>query len=550
MHSLHPAPDEQAAITQAGQRAEQRVLTALSQLPAPWQFFHAVEWRTLNARGESVGEADVVVFHPHLGAVVIEVKAGAVSIRNGDWHYASGLIMKWSPFEQARRNRYALEAKLAQRLGAVDAGRLLVTHAVWLPEVVWQGPLPGTEPPSRAFLLDRTSLAAPEAALLKLLREACTSPTPWTRAHQSALKVLLAPDCQQLVPLAVDIEDAVGQLCQATEQQMQALRLLRTQPRLLVEGGAGTGKTVLACALAREHATQGKRVLLTCFNKTLAQHLALCLADAPGVQVLAFHELARALATDAGLPYHVPSDAADWGVFFREQSPELLLQAAEQLWPRFDTLVVDEAADFAPTWWVALEALGAAQFSWYCFYDLRQTLFLAEQTWVPPFSAAPLVLDANLRNTRPIGELALKLAGRSEVAMYRVNDGLAPRVQASADFATMADQLKALLRELLGAQAIKPEQVVVLSLYKHTNAASRWAQGLQDVAVSTDMAQPTTGKVRVGTVQSFKGMEADVVILVGLDPHALTHPEVLYVGASRARAALYVLALRGVVDEA
>lgn len=151
MHSLHPAPDEQAAITQAGQRAEQRVLTALSQLPAPWQFFHAVEWRTLNARGESVGEADVVVFHPHLGAVVIEVKAGAVSIRNGDWHYASGLIMKWSPFEQARRNRYALEAKLAQRLGAVDAGRLLVTHAVWLPEVVWQGPLPGTEPPSRAF---------------------------------------------------------------------------------------------------------------------------------------------------------------------------------------------------------------------------------------------------------------------------------------------------------------------------------------------------------------------------------------------------------------
>jgi superfamily I DNA/RNA helicase len=181
---------------------------------------------------------------------------------------------------------------------------------------------------------------------------------------------------------------------------------------------------------------------------------------------------------------------------------------------------------------------------------LRQTLFLAEQTWVPPFSAAPLVLDANLRNTRPIGELALKLAGRSEVAMYRVNDGLAPRVQASADFATMADQLKALLRELLGAQAIKPEQVVVLSLYKHTNAASRWAQGLQDVAVSTDMAQPTTGKVRVGTVQSFKGMEADVVILVGLDPHALTHPEVLYVGASRARAALYVLALRGVVDEA
>lgn len=92
-----PTPNDQAAITQAGQRAEQRVLAALSQLPAPWQFFHAVEWRTLNAYGESVGEADVVVLHPHHGAVVIEVKAGAVSVRNGDWHYASGLIMKRSP---------------------------------------------------------------------------------------------------------------------------------------------------------------------------------------------------------------------------------------------------------------------------------------------------------------------------------------------------------------------------------------------------------------------------------------------------------------------
>jgi len=51
------------------------------------------------------------------------------------------------------------------------------------------------------------------------------------------------------------------------------------------------------------------------------------------------------------------------------------------------------------------------------------------------------------------------------------------------------------------------------------------------------------GQVRIGTIQGFKGLEADVVIVAGLDRKAGQHPEWLYVGASRARAALVMLAL-------
>jgi len=76
------------------------------------------------------------------------------------------------------------------------------------------------------------------------------------------------------VPLAVRVDDALDAMLNATDEQVQALRLLRSQPRLLVEGGAGTGKTLLAVALAREHAAQGRAVLFTCFNKALAVALA------------------------------------------------------------------------------------------------------------------------------------------------------------------------------------------------------------------------------------------------------------------------------------
>ena len=74
-----------------GLRAESRVTATLSALPSPWQSFSTIEWRHLEHHGESVGEADLVVFHPHHGLIVFEIKAGAVKVQDGKWFYASGL---------------------------------------------------------------------------------------------------------------------------------------------------------------------------------------------------------------------------------------------------------------------------------------------------------------------------------------------------------------------------------------------------------------------------------------------------------------------------
>ena len=84
---------------------------------------------------------------------------------------------------------------------------------------------------------------------------------------------------------------------------------------------------------------------------------------------------------------------------------------------------------------------------------------------------------------------------------------------------------------------------MVLAPYKASNAQSRWADGLRDIVRHEDLATVMPGKVRVGTIHGFKGLEADVVILTGLTAQTLTHRELLYVGASRARAALYIQTL-------
>jgi hypothetical protein len=500
-----------------------------------------VEWRLLQRHGESIGEVDVVVFHPAHGLVVFEIKAGEVEVRNGSWFYGSGLPMKQSPMAQARRNRYALQEKLRHRLGA-GAETLMVTHAVWFPEIIWKAAAP-MEIPSRHFLLDRNALKDPESALLALLREAAPNGPAWSRSQQQALKELLAPDCHLLVPLSVQVDATLDKLHQATEQQMSVLRMLRSQSRLLVEGGAGTGKTLLACMLAREHATQGKSVLLTCFNKQLANHLAACLADCPEVQVTNFHELVHQMATQAGLPYEIIDNPEQRARFFREGAPELLLNASELLDVRFDTLIVDEAMDFASTWWIALSALGRDNFAWYCFYDRQQAIYQHGSTWETPFTAAPMQLETNLRNPQPIGEFAANIAHYPPPAAFRVQSGSKPITLHAPDFAIMAEQLRTLLNELTLKDNIALEQIVVLSPYRMENVKSAWRTGLSQVKTSSDMATPSTGKIRVGTIQGFKGLEADVVILVGIDANAAKHLDWLYIGASRARAVLYLLAL-------
>ncbi|ABM38055.1 ATP-binding domain-containing protein [Polaromonas naphthalenivorans] len=118
-----------------------------------------------------------------------------------------------------------------------------------------------------------------------------------------------------------------------------------------------------------------------------------------------------------------------------------------------------------------------------------------------------------------------------------------PVVQVSQNFAEMAGQLRQLLRNLLRKEALTPDRIVVLAPYRHTNPQSGWAAGLDEFPVTTEMVNPPPGHVRVGTIQGFKGLEADVAILAGIDGPASKHHETLYVGASRARGALYVLAL-------
>jgi hypothetical protein len=165
-----------------------------------------------------------------------------------------------------------------------------------------------------------------------------------------ALDELLARPLEITSPLAADVAADEARIA-LSATQFGALDLLSAQRRALVLGVAGSGKTLLAAEKARRLAAQGFKVLLTCFNRPLAEHLAATIGQLEGVTVRTFHGLAEELGREARLIG--PNPAHDTAYF--DELPNVLDQALRALPERrFDAIVVDEGQDLDAVWWLPL----------------------------------------------------------------------------------------------------------------------------------------------------------------------------------------------------
>src|SRR5690606_38452024 len=317
--------------------------------------------------------------------------------------------------DQARGGKYALRAYIEADKRWKDSSRSRVRfgHAIVLPYTDvdddfatpdcprWTVPGRG----DRAHLADRLSDTA--------ARQENGHRVPSDADCDLIVEILRGRNLPQRTLLS-EADERESRAERLTVEQAAILSVTRLLHRVEVRGGAGSGKTVLAMTQARQltrgvHGLPAQRVALICYSIGLAQWFTRLLEKAPRRErpafVGTFEELARYLGvTEFG--------GRDEPAFWEEQLPGLMADLAGELpeGRRFDALVVDEAQDFADSWWTPMvrclrdEEKGGL----YAYSDENQRVFA--RFGRPPFPLVPLVLDHNLRNTRQIAEVFTPLA--------------------------------------------------------------------------------------------------------------------------------------------
>ena len=515
-------------------------------LDEDWHLIHSLGYTDESGLRTQMGEADFVLLHPEHGLLVVEVKGGQPRIEagTGEWCWDDGRRMK-DPLFQVRMACKSIVDHLKGKLPEWRLDPPRYSHALAFPDA--RG-VRGQLPPnwnSRAVLYAGDVERLEHWARLAARAYAPDAPAPGRDLVRRTIEVLL-PQVTFEPGDRGRIAGADRVLVQLTDDQVFILDCLDENPRALVRGAAGTGKTVVAASRAARLAREGRRVLVLCYNNSLPPWIAqLCADRGAEVEVRTFHDLCMSLVEDAtGRRPAVPGGKAAQE-FWNAGLADLACDALKNTDRRYDAVFVDEAQDFAETWWVVVEGLLADPDAGglYLFMDARQSLY--ERDMMLPECCCRLTLRRNCRNARPIAELVRDIGDADLRDLDRSPDGAAPRVIEVADPDAKHDAVRKVVHELVNEQGFDPARLVILGYHTLKRSSFGSRPRLGNLTVVDAAAEPAPNTIRYSTVTKFKGLESDVVLLteVGVASDHLTDEKrraLLYVGASRARHLLYV----------
>ena len=477
-------------------------------------------------------EIDVVLVSATRGVIAVEVKGGVISIEQGRW-IQNGRTLPKSPPQQVTKAKHELIKRL--RTSGVELEGMFVCHAIALPDV---GSVPpeglGPDAPAE-IVFAKAQLEFPAVAVGKLLHE--HGPIPPERVAK--LLATLRPD--------VALEGDEGQVLQWAGQKLDDetrihlgnVRGLDKNRRVLVTGGAGTGKTMLVLEWAKRAIGRGERTLVVCFNKPIADQLQRSLAGTDAM-VGTYHDIAVKLLE----PHGFRVGASPTTEYWLNVLTDAMAFHAEHIGTPFDTIVVDEGQDIYPHWFASLERLldPNGPHKLLVVADPSQAIYV--QPWTPPDDMTEMPLQYNLRNCSAIARLVQRLGGPWPLPSAPYGDAVIHLY--AGGMREVRKRVRDAVKSLSQTYGIPFSQIAVLTT--HTRERDSLLDGPIEGCRLVRWADRREDGVLCETVQRTKGLERTAVILV--DMSGEPDPMLLYIGASRAVSVLRLVGPAGLAHAA
>lgn len=538
-----------------------------------WIVLHSLD--VSHHKRQISGEIDFLILIPRLGILCVEVKACRELRRErGSWYYGPDADPDTrGPFKQASEAMHSIRERVSRRMPGLH--KCIFWSAVIFPYLDFN--VQSEEWHSWQVIDARALRARPISVLVRaVLEEArkllfATPSARWfdpqaggpNRPECEALMALVRPSFELFESPRARLRGLDEDVKRYTLEQYAALDAMHTNQRVVFEGPAGTGKTLLAIEAARRGAAAGRRVLLLCFNRLLGHWLESQTQPLrPQVGTSTLHSHMLAVGGQGPVPPN--AGAAFWECELPEHAvAELLNDNKEWL---YDELVVDEAQDLLREAYLDVLDLslrgGLATGRWRFFgdfegqsiYDSSEASAMLARLRVRAGNVPQFSLRTNCRNTPRIAELVHVLGGLTPpyARILRPDDGVEPELRYYSDARPQSALLGTVL-DALARDGFRGGDVTVLSTRALNPCAGtvtlpEWRNRLKPIT-NDDASQ--TSSISYCSIHAFKGLEAPAIVVTDVeqvgDAHAMS---LFYIATTRALHRLVILAHERVRSEA
>ena len=512
---------------------EDIMFDALQSLPDSYYVFHS--FKMVNVNKDNIiyeSEADFVIFNPQKGILCIEAKAGNVNYTNGKWYYGSGkLINHDGPYRQAESIKWKLSKYFEDKNFRNILNNCKLLHAVWFPSIT-KSAFNGVNLPPEADLkitLTNEALENIETEIEKIFSIQLPNHLETrldSMQEDIIINKILAPSFDLVSIPKVKLNNTKHVFTKMLNEQIALLNYLEEQDNAIISGMAGTGKTVMAMEKAKRHATNGEKVLVLCYNSKLRDFLKEQYHN-NYIDIFNIDEFACYMCTLQYSDYELLAN-------------KLLETIDEDSFP-YKHIIIDEGQDFGREEIVENEIVELLKSNvlnenkngtFYFFYDKNQMI---QSKFIPKYiteSDCKLTLYHNCRNTFNIAQTSLKLLKSEQKPKVLNNYVLGENVELyiKENETDTCNTLNTIIDEYRKAGY---ESIQILT-----------CSTLNNSIITNYISNEKYKNIPITTCRKFKGLEADAIILIDINMDIFDNNEfqIMYVGASRAKYKLSLLA--------